>query len=95
MAFNFEGNTASSNVSEGNFGGRNYKKADAFIHLSLPRQDGANGKLGAIKLYLDREDLAALIKALNSGEVTIDQVKNALILDFRMATGNRSAFAVG
>lgn len=67
---------------------------DAYINAYLPRSDGERGKLGAFSLSMSKEDQADLINGLNSGVITVEQIKEHLVLDFRMAVTTRAKFTL-
>jgi len=82
-----------SNVTNGDF-----KKADAFINLSLPRTDGSKCKLGdtGIKLYVDKADHIALINMFQDNpESAVELFRKHLIIDYREANVAPAALAFG
>jgi len=78
----------------GESSGNGRKTASAFINFYVERDDGSKAKLCAAPLYMDREDHEGLIQAINSGELTVEDVRDALILDFQMAGKAKAGFAI-
>ena len=70
-------------------------RADRYINISLPRADGANGKIGSLRLYMDRADQKQLIDGLDSGAITVEQLKDAMVIDYRSGEPNQSGFVIG
>jgi len=70
-------------------------KADAFINISMPKEDGSVTKIGTVYLKDDRDDMAELIDWLSEDPTRVHQLKDSLVLDFRLAEGGkRTGFAL-
>lgn len=73
-----------------------FKKADAFINLSLPydKEDGTKSslKLEAIKLYGDKDLHDQLLEMFRKDPVdAANRIRNKLIIDFREANASSGA----
>jgi len=71
------------------------EQALGFVNFMIPRNDGSMMKLCAAALRASKADLKQLHDGLEDGSITIDQLKEALVLDFRKNTGNSSGLAIG
>ncbi len=60
-------------------------KAQAFINLYLPNQDGKRTKLGAIPLKASKANEAKLMEWLAADPTRAEQLAKALIVEFRSA----------
>lgn len=69
-------------------------KAAGFINLYARRTDGKRTKLGFIKLRANNEAEVALLNAMLTGKVSIDQFKNMLEIDVQTAEPNNAGFAI-
>ena len=88
MAFDFDKEDSSESTKRSS--SKNWK-SDAFVNLSLPKDEGKKAKIGAIGLKLNKADHAELIKFLREGgDEALARFKNALVLDFQMADGSTS-----
>lgn len=75
-------------------GGSDYKKADAFINLSLPRADGSTGKVDrGLRLYFDSADQKGLAELLQTPE-GIERFRSALVITCNYANVEKAGFAV-
>ncbi len=89
MGFKVSGNDTTESNNNGG-----WKKADRFLNIGMERDDGKNGKLGAIRLFLDDESHAELIAGLDSGEITLEDIRASFVLDYRDAHAKKSGFTV-
>ena len=90
--FTSEDNNSGNNVQRGNF-----KPADAFLNLYLPKPGGGKGKLEpAIRLFADNADHKQLMDLFEKDpEGTVELVRNALIMQYNRADGERQLFDLG
>lgn len=84
-----------------NFGGTQSQdndnwKADAFLNIRLPRQDGKQPKLTSVALKLSRKTDTDVIEFLRANpEDGIERLKAAMVIDFQdMADVKESALAI-
>lgn len=80
MAFN-SGNTASASSTPAN----DNWKAQGFLNLSLPSQDGGKVKLGAIPLKASNPREKALIEWLTEDPTRVEAILSKLIIEYRSA----------
>lgn len=73
----------------GNGNNNSFKKADAFLNISLEMGD-RTPKIGAIPLYADKVVDGQLIQALKSNPERAQQLASRLVLRFNMADGSSS-----
>lgn len=73
----------------GNGNNSSFKKADAFLNISLDQGD-RTPKIGAIPLYSDRVVDRQLIEALKDNPDRAQALASKLILRFNMADGSSS-----
>ena len=72
-------------------------RADGFINLYLPSEDGSRVKIGAIPLRASDEAQLQLLEYLRSDATAIEEVLGLLVADFReaKASGSGKKLALG
>lgn len=90
----FQSNAQPSNVSSfagAQQSGNDSWKADAFINLWVPTNNGKRRKLGYIALKASRPSERALIERLQANPNDVEALKQVIELEFNMAEGNEES----